>query len=405
MALLIAAKFSQEDMPKTFDPGPLQDLRPEEFVVVPRNGSEDVAFVAALEYKSVHQLKLRRDPYPRIIRRASEDEVESWWERKLQERRAFVLAKEKARELKMDIKISHVRFDPEDRRAIFHFTSDERVDFRALVKELSAILKMRIELWQIGVRDEARMIDGFGVCGLQTCCSTWLKEFRPITIRMAKDQDISLPPSKLSGQCGRLLCCLSYEVDQYRAMSKKALPMGSTTKYDGRDVVIIDRNLVAGTYAISDEGSVIRTVKAEELGEDGVKIPDQMKRFGKKMLEDDGEAKPEEPRESAADELKKKSKGKLRQAQRRTEMAAGEVAELPEVEKKTEPDESGGKRRRSRGGKRRRGGVKAKKEGEAPPRQKPKNAKPSKPPKADQSDKGGGGEKKGHRRKKKRRKR
>lgn len=278
--LLIAAKFSQDEMPKIFDPGKLQDLKPQDFVVVPRGESQDVAFVANLEHKSKQQLKLRRDPYPRVLRRATEEEVEAWWNRKALERKAMVLCKEKARELNLDMKISHVRIDMSDNRAIFHFTSDHRVDFRLLVRQLSAILRMRIDLWQIGVRDEARMLDGYGICGLQTCCSSWLKEFRPITIRMAKDQDINLPPAKLSGQCGRLLCCLSYEVDQYKQLTKEALPKGATVRFDGKQGVIVDRNLLKGTYLVTDESGAFHTLKHEEIGPDGAKIPEQMKRFG-----------------------------------------------------------------------------------------------------------------------------
>ena len=287
MARFVAAKFSPEEMPRTYDPGALQDISPEEFIIVPRNGAEDVAFVAALEFKSRQQLKLRRDPYPRVIRRATEKEIEAWWDRKALERRAFVHCKEKARDLNLDIKVSHVRVDMHDNRAVFHFTSDQRVDFRLLVRELSALLKMRIDLWQIGVRDEARMIDGYGVCGVQTCCSTWLKEFRPITIRMAKDQDINLPPTKLSGQCGRLLCCLSYEVDQYRELSKKALPKGATVPLpDDRRGIIVDRNLIADTYLVADESGVLKTMKAEELQPEKAQVPEQMKQFGKELAEE-----------------------------------------------------------------------------------------------------------------------
>ncbi len=302
MALFVAAKFSQEEMPKIYDPGGFQDLKPQDFVVVPRSGTEDIAFVSGLEYKSIHHLKLRRDAYPRVIRRASQEEIDAWWERKTLERRAFVLGKEKAFELKLDIKISHVRVDAKENKAIYHFTSDQRVDFRALVKELSSLLRIRIELWQIGVRDEARLVDGFGACGLQTCCSTWLTEFRPITIKMAKDQDISLPPTKLSGQCGRLLCCLSYEVDQYREMSKEALPKGSTVTFDGKEMVIIDRNLIAGTYLLTDRAGGYKNVKAEQLADADAKVPEQMKKFGKSLNKRDGEEKKDEERISASAE-------------------------------------------------------------------------------------------------------
>lgn len=283
MALFVAVKFSQEQMPVTYDPGLLQDLKPQDFVVVPRAESEDVGFVACLEHKSVHQLKLRREPYPTVVRRATEPEVEAWWQRKALERQAFMVCKEKAHELKLDIKISTVRYDMKEPKAVFHFASEQRVDFRQLVKELSALLKVRIELWQIGIRDEARLVDGFGICGLQTCCSSWLKDFRPITIKMAKDQDINLPPAKLSGQCGRLLCCLSYEVDQYRQMGREALPKGATVTVEGKEFVILDRNLVARTYLVTDGQGTFKHIKADQVDSASAKVPEQMKSMGRRM--------------------------------------------------------------------------------------------------------------------------
>jgi cell fate regulator YaaT (PSP1 superfamily) len=283
MALLVAVKFSQEEMPVLYDPGSLEEVKPQDFVVVPRGESEDVGFVACLEHKSSEQLKLRKQPFVRATRRATPEEVEGWWRRKALEREAMILCKDKARDLRLDIKISHVRYDMHEEKAIFHFTSDQRVDFRSLVRDLGSALKVRIELWQIGVRDEARFIDGFGVCGLQTCCSTWLKDFRPVTIKMAKDQDINLPPVKLSGQCGRLLCCLSYEVDQYRQMGREALPKGATVEWEGKQLLIVDRNLVAKTYLVSDGQGGLKSMKAEDLTGATAKVPDQMKRVGKQL--------------------------------------------------------------------------------------------------------------------------
>lgn len=292
MPLLIAARYSDLDMPELFDPGALEDLQPDEYVVVPRGDSEDVARVACREYRSSEHLALRRRGYPRILRRASPEEVEAWWERKLEERRAMVLAKEKAAELRLDIKVSRARVMMHERAVAFDFTSEQRIDFRALVKELSAALRMRIDLWQVGVRDEAKLLDGYGVCGLKTCCSTWLPDFRPINIRMAKDQDINLPPTKLSGQCGRLLCCLSYEVDQYREMNREALPKGSTVTLDGKQWTIIDRNLLAGTYQLMDEARTVRVAKLAELQAAEVRVPDQMKKMARTAIANNKAAAP-----------------------------------------------------------------------------------------------------------------
>jgi cell fate regulator YaaT (PSP1 superfamily) len=125
-------------------------------------------------------------------------------------------AQERARSLSLEMKISIVRFALDGKSARFFFTSEGRVDFRELVRDLSRRFSVKVRMVQVGTRDEAGLIGGIGVCGRTLCCSTWLKDFRPISIQMAKRQSLSLNPSKISGQCGRLLCCLAYEDDQYQ---------------------------------------------------------------------------------------------------------------------------------------------------------------------------------------------
>jgi cell fate regulator YaaT (PSP1 superfamily) len=127
-----------------------------------------------------------------------------------------VFAQERSRALGLDMKISLVDFSLSGKKATFYFTSDGRVDFRQLVRDLSSRFSVRVKMVQVGARDEAGLIGGIGVCGRTLCCSTWLKDFRPISIQMAKRQNLSLNPSKISGQCGRLLCCLAYEDDNYK---------------------------------------------------------------------------------------------------------------------------------------------------------------------------------------------
>jgi cell fate regulator YaaT (PSP1 superfamily) len=277
MPQVISLKFAQEEMPRTYDPNGIEGLALQDFVVAEVDDSQDVGFIAGVEWVSSEQLRLRRGPMKRILRRATDREKEVFFTRKTVERRALVLCKEKAEEMHLPIKVTTSRIDPRDGRIVFRFTSDQRVDFRALVRELTALLKARIELWQIGVRDEAKIVDGFGICGLRTCCSSWLPDFRPITIKMAKDQDINLPPNKLSGQCGRLLCCLSYEVDQYRDMVKQLLPKGSTIEVEGREGVIIDRNIIRQSYTVQfPDGGTTIVAAHEDLR---ARVPDQLKKM------------------------------------------------------------------------------------------------------------------------------
>lgn len=396
MPQLVSLKFAPNEMPARYDSAAVRDLRPAEFVVAERDGSKDVAIVASVEYISTDQLKLRQEPLRRVLRRATPEEKDAFFLRKAEELRALALCKEKAREMKLPMKISTARIDAEDGRVIYNFTSDQRVDFRQLVRELSLILRARIELWQIGVRDEAKAIDGFGVCGLRTCCSQWLPEFRPISIRMAKDQDINLPPGKLSGQCGRLLCCLSYEVDQYRDMNRRLMPKGATIKVDGKEGIIIDRNILTGEYTVMIQDGPTLKVSIEDLGD--VRIPDQMKNMAK-VLE-----------KKLSDRAEKLGTSSAFPETRAVEPRPAKPAPRTPPERKEAEDSSEGEKK----GRRRRRRPRDKAKGGAPPQnaaqQKdvaPRPPKPKarrEPPQKPSEDSAGGEPKSGGRRRRRRRK-
>lgn len=156
----------------------------------------------------------------RVLRRANDNDKADY-ERKIQnEFTAKRFARERAQNLKLEMKVSKVAFTLDSRAATVYFTADGRIDFRRLVRDLSRRFSAKVRMVQVGARDEAGLIGGVGPCGRTLCCSTWLKEFKPISIQMAKRQNLSLNPSKISGQCGRLLCCLAYEDDQYGAPAK-----------------------------------------------------------------------------------------------------------------------------------------------------------------------------------------
>ena len=167
----------------------------------------------------------------RPVLRAADDNDLAMYDRQLQnEMNGKLFAQERARALNLDMKISLVDFSLSGKKATFYFTSDGRVDFRQLVRDLSSRFSVRVKMVQVGARDEAGLIGGIGVCGRTLCCSTWLKDFRPISIQMAKRQNLSLNPSKISGQCGRLLCCLAYEDEGYKTRnpdSRSAAPATS----------------------------------------------------------------------------------------------------------------------------------------------------------------------------------
>jgi cell fate regulator YaaT (PSP1 superfamily) len=159
-----------------------------------------------------------------ILRLADDGDTAAHERQRQSEMTAKLFAQERSRALGLDMKVSQVEFSLSGKKATFYFTSEGRVDFRQLVRDLSSRFSVRVKMVQVGARDEAGLVGGIGICGRTLCCSTWLKDFRPISIQMAKRQNLSLNPSKISGQCGRLLCCLAYEDDQYKTRNPEGRP-------------------------------------------------------------------------------------------------------------------------------------------------------------------------------------
>lgn len=178
-------------------------------------------------------------PLRPVVRIATEQDFRQVEENKEKEKEAFIIANEQIREHKIDMKLIDVEYTFDRSKILFYFTADGRVDFRELVKSLAAIFHTRIELRQIGVRDEARQLGSYGVCGRYVCCGTFLDDFRPVSIKMAKEQGLSLNPTKISGACGRLMCCLQYEQNAYDDMLEKLPKRGELVDTaDGRGTVI-----------------------------------------------------------------------------------------------------------------------------------------------------------------------
>jgi cell fate regulator YaaT (PSP1 superfamily) len=165
-------------------------------------------------------------PVKPVIRKATENDTLEYNKLKQNEKDAKAIFTTKAKKHKLEMKLIDVEYTFDQKKAIFYFTAEGRVDFRELVKDLASIFKVRIELRQIGVRDEAKIFKGLGVCGRTTCCAQWLGDFTPVSIKMAKEQNLSLNSTKISGICGRLLCCLTYEQEFYEEVSKKLPKVG-----------------------------------------------------------------------------------------------------------------------------------------------------------------------------------
>ncbi len=166
-------------------------------------------------------------PLKKVIRMADDKDAKVVDENKIAAQDAFHTGVEKIKQHKLKMKLVDVEYTFDRNKIIFYFTAEGRVDFRELVKDLAGIFRTRIELRQIGVRDEAKMLGGIGPCGRTLCCSTWLGDFEPVSIKMAKDQNLSLNPTKISGLCGRLMCCLKYEHDQYESAKDELPSVGS----------------------------------------------------------------------------------------------------------------------------------------------------------------------------------
>ncbi|MFX0549637.1 PSP1 domain-containing protein [Hathewaya histolytica] len=203
-----------------------------------------------------------------VIRKATDEDIEKHKLNKSREEEALKVCEEKVSKHSLNMKLIDVEYTFDNNKIIFYFTAEGRVDFRELVKDLASIFKTRIELRQIGVRDEAKMIGGLGPCGRPLCCSTFLGEFAPVSIKMAKDQNLSLNPSKISGICGRLMCCLTYEEEVYRKTREKMPNVGSIVRTPFGEAEVIDNNIVKEFVKIKvkiDDEDTIQEVKISDL--------------------------------------------------------------------------------------------------------------------------------------------
>lgn len=235
MKVIIGVRFKKPGKVYFFDPGNLH-VNIKTKVVVETSLGEEIGEVVAKK-KLLPNTNLNT-PLKKIIRIANYKDLKHYDENKKKEQEAFKICEDKIKKLKLDMHLTDVEYSFDNTKLLFYFTADGRVDFRELVKELAAIFKTRIELRQIGVRDEVRRIGGNGVCGRELCCCSFLNNFDTVSIKMAKEQNMSLNPSKISGNCGRLMCCLKYEQEVYEDKLKHLPKIGAIVKTeDGEGIV------------------------------------------------------------------------------------------------------------------------------------------------------------------------
>ena len=243
-------------------------LKPGEYVITPTRYGKDLALVLGQSKKPIG---IKQTDIVQIDRKATADDMVKRDELKKKEKDAFPIFKEKVALHKLDMKLVDTHFLFDEPKVLFFFSSDNRVDFRELVKDLVSVFKMRIELRQIGVRDESRITGGLGVCGRPFCCHGVSDKLRPVSIRMAKDQNLSLNSMKISGQCGRLLCCLSYEFDWYNEARRNLPNEGIHIFYDGTNFRITEVNPLTNMVKMSGDDGRLLEINAKRFSQENGK--------------------------------------------------------------------------------------------------------------------------------------
>ncbi len=194
-------------------------------------------------------------PLKEIIRKVTQQDMKILEQNRIKEKNAFKICGEKIAAHGLDMHLVDVECTFDNNKLLFYFTAETRVDFRELVKDLASVFRTRIELRQIGVRDEAKILGGLGVCGREFCCKGFLSEFQPVSIKMAKEQGLSLNPTKISGTCGRLMCCLKYEQDTYEFLQKSTPRVGAYVKTPDFKGYVEEVNLLTGKLTVKPEKS------------------------------------------------------------------------------------------------------------------------------------------------------
>ena len=250
MAEVIGVRFKDVGKVYFFDPDGKQ-LKKFDKVIVETSRGIECGEVAA-ENREVEDEKIIH-PLKKLIRIATEEDLKTVEQNKEKEKKAFDICFEKIEKHGLDMKLVEAEYTFDNSKILFYFTSDGRVDFRELVKDLASVFRTRIELRQIGVRDESKMVGGLGMCGRPLCCSSFLGDFQPVSIKMAKEQGLSLNPTKISGTCGRLMCCLKYEQDAYEHLLRVTPKVGAIVDTDEGKGTVQEVNLLKGKVKVSLE--------------------------------------------------------------------------------------------------------------------------------------------------------
>ena len=247
MAEVIGVRFKQVGKVYYFDPAGIQVKKEDHVIVETARGVE--CGEVAMENRQVSDENIVK-PLKKVIRKATEEDLAQMRKNREKQISAAKICNEKIAAHKLDMKLVDVEYTFDNNKILFYFTADGRVDFRELVKDLASVFRTRIELRQIGVRDEAKMLGGLGICGRPFCCSTFLGEFQPVSIKMAKEQSLSLNPVKISGTCGRLMCCLKYEQEAYEDLLRTTPKVGALVETVEGKGKVVEVNLLSGLLKV-----------------------------------------------------------------------------------------------------------------------------------------------------------
>ena len=265
MKEVVGIRFKKPGKIYFFDPAGLK-LKLNDSVIADTANGEEFAKIS-MENKLVPEDKIV-EPFRKILRIANKKDIQQYKENKAKEEEAFKIALEKIEKHKLAMKLVGVEYKFDRTKIMFYFTADGRIDFRELVKDLAAIFKTRIELRQIGVRDEVRRKGGIGVCGRELCCCSFLNNFDAVSIKMAKEQNMSLNPSKISGACGRLMCCLKYEQEAYEEKLERLPKVGSIVETEDGQGTIDSVEILKENVRVKfedEEGYHYKKYKAEDI--------------------------------------------------------------------------------------------------------------------------------------------
>ncbi len=262
MTEIVGVRFKRAGRVYYFDPAGI-DLELHDRVVAETEHGIEVGRVV-ISPKQILSSELT-EPLKPLLRKAEEDDIRQIEEFEGREKEALGICQEIANRFNLPMKLLVAEYSPDGTKLTFHFSAEGRVDFRDLLKELTNTFKTRIELRQVGSRNKAKLLGGVGKCGRPLCCATYLSEFNPVTIKMAKEQDLPLNPMKISGVCGRLLCCLSYECDQYRILKEKLPPRGQQVKTPMGLATVVGGNPLRETVVVQLESQATVELPVDQV--------------------------------------------------------------------------------------------------------------------------------------------